>query len=151
MTGCDGPDQPPSLDVIVAFPSDTVRFSLPARTHRCTDGRTILLEGMIPEGNGVLVRLHFPDTIVSATYPVVVPDDPTTPGAVVAVRYLLRETPRAFFFDSGAVHVRRERTKISGRADGTGVESGIRTPTHIEYHDVSLPTRPDTVPCNFQR
>jgi hypothetical protein len=151
MTGCHGPDQPPSLDVIVAFPPrDTIRFSLPARTHRCTDGRTILLEGIIPEGNGVLIRFHFRDSLVTASYPVVVPDDPTTPGAVVAVRYLLRETPRAFFFDSGAVQVRRERTKISGRADGTGSESGIRTPTHIEYHDVSLPTRPDTVPCNFQ-
>jgi hypothetical protein len=137
--------------VIVAFPPrDTVRFSLPARTHRCTDGRTILLEGIIPEGNGVLIRFHFRDSLVTASYPVVVPDDPTTPGAVVAVRYLLRETPRAFFFDSGAVQVRRERTKISGRADGTGSESGIRTPTQIEYHDVSLPTRPDTVPCNFQ-
>jgi len=151
VTGCHGPDQPPSLDVTVAFPPrDTVRFSLPAGTHRCTDGRTILLEGVIPEGNGVLVRLHFRDSLVTATYPVVVPDDPTTPGAVVAVRYLLRETPHAFFFDSGTVQLRRERGRISGRADGSGVESGIHTPTHIEYHDVSLPASPDTVPCNFQ-
>jgi len=138
--------------VIVAFPPrDTVRFSLPARTHRCTDGRTILLEGVIPEGNGVLVRLHFRDSLVSATYPVVVPDDPTTPGAVVAVRYLLRETPHAFFFDSGAVQVRRERAKISGRANGTGIESGIRTPTQIQYYDVALPARTDTAPCAFAR
>ncbi len=109
----------------------------------------MLLEAVSPEGTGVLMRLHFRDSLVTASYPVVAPGDTTARGAVVAVRYLLRETPHAFFFDSGAVQVRRERAKISGRADGTGVESGIRTPTHIEYHDVALlPT--DTVPCTFQ-
>ena len=63
-------------------------------------------------------------------------------------------TRKIFYFSVtliiGFLLVACERTKISGRADGTGVESGIRTPTHIEYHDVSLPTRPDTLPCNFQ-
>lgn len=83
-------------------------------------------------------------------YPLVVPGDTGVTGAVVAVRYLLRDTPRAFFFDSGTVQVRRERNKISGRADGSGTESGIRTPTHIEYHDVALPARTDTVPCGFE-
>ena len=76
--------------------------------------------------------------------------DTTSPAAVVAVRYLLRDAARAFFFDSGAVQVRRERDKISGRADGSGTESGIRTRTHIQYHDVALPPPTDTVPCTFQ-
>lgn len=105
---------------------------------------------MSPEGSGVLVRLHFRDSFVTASYPVVVPGDTTAPGAVVALRYLLRDTPHGFFFDSGAVQIRRERDNISGRADGSGVETGIRTPTHIEYRDVPLPARTDTVPCRFQ-
>ena len=98
----------------------------------------------------MLVGLHVRDSLVAGLYPVVVPGDPTAPGAVVAVRYLLRDAPHAFFFDSGAVQVRRERDKISGRADGSGVETGIRTPTHIEYHGVALPAPTDTVPCTFQ-
>jgi hypothetical protein len=110
----------------------------------------MLLEAVSPEGNGVLVRLHYRDTLVSASYPVVVPGDTAAPGAVVAVRYLIRDMTHAFSFDSGAVQVRRERDKISGRADGTGTESGIRTPTHIQYHDVALPPPTDTVPCTFQ-
>jgi len=110
----------------------------------------MLLEAVSPEGNGVLLRLHFHDTLVAAAYPVVAPGDTTSPAAVVAVRYLLRDAARAFFFDSGAVQVRRERDKISGRADGSGTASGIRTPTHIQYHDVAVPPPTDTVPCMFQ-
>jgi hypothetical protein len=102
-----------------------------------------------PEGNGVLVRLHYRDSLVTAMYRVVVPGDTAVPGAVVAARYLLRDATHAFFFDSGTVQVNRERDRISGRADGSGVESGIRTPTHIQYHDVALPVRTDPVPCNF--
>ena len=157
MTGCHGRDagdderQPLLLDVTVAFlPRDTVRFSLPATTHRCTDGRTILLEAVSPEGNGVLIRLHSRDSLGAGSYRAVPPGDTTAPGAVVAVRYLLRDAPHAFLFDSGAVQVRRERDKISGRADGSGSESGIRTPTHIEYRDVALPAPTDTVPCPSQ-
>ena len=149
--GCQGSDRPATLDATIAFPPrDTVRFSLPATSHRCTGGRTILLEAVSAEGNGVLVRLHFRDSLVTASYPVVVPGDTTALGAVVALRYLLRDAPRGFFFDSGAVQIRRAGDRISGRADGTGVETGIRTPTHVEYHDVLLPARTDTVPCRFQ-
>jgi len=97
----------------------------------------------------VLVRLHFRDSLVSSSYPVVPPGDTTAPGAVVAVRYLLRDATHALTFDSGAVQVRREGDRVSGRADGSGIENAIRTPTHILYHDVSLPARTDTVPCTF--
>src|SRR4051812_26928090 len=86
---CRGSDQPPSLDATVAFPPrDTIRFSLPASTHRCLDGRSILLQAMGPEGSGVLVRVHSRDSLGSGSYRVVIPGDTTAPTAVVAVRYL---------------------------------------------------------------
>ena len=144
--------QPLLVDATVAFPPrDTARFSVAATTHRCTDGRTILVEAMSPEGNGVLLRLHYRDSLVTGSYRVVTPGDSTTAGALVAVRYLLRDTPHAFFFDSGAVQVRRGRggDRISGSAAGSGTENGIRTPTRIQFHDVALPAHTDTVPCTF--
>lgn len=156
LAGChegdDAADAQPLqyLDATVAFPPrDTARFSVPATTHRCTDGRTILVEAVSPEGNGVLLRLHYRDSLVAGSYPVVTPGDSTTVGVLVAVRYVLRETPHAFFFDSGTVHVRRGRDRISGSAIGSGTESGIRTPTRIQYDDVALSARTDTAPCRF--
>jgi len=98
----------------------------------------------------VLLRLHFRDTLVAAAYPVVAPGDTTSPAAVVAVRYLIRDAARAFFFDSGAVQVRREREQISGRADGSGTEKRHSDPDTIQYHDVALPRLLDTVSCMFQ-
>jgi hypothetical protein len=61
----------------------------------------------------------------------------------------MRETPRSFFFDSGAVRIRRSGDRISGTANGSGTETGIRTPTRIQYEDVALPARTDTVTCSF--
>lgn len=110
----------------------------------------MLLEAVSPEGHGVLVRLHYRDSLVTASYPVVVPGDTTAPGAVVAVRYLLRDVTHAFFFDSGAVEVHRERKELSGRAEGSGIENAVRAHAQIQYHDVPLPARTDTVPCSFQ-
>src|SRR5437773_1268061 len=132
LTCCHGrddgaPAQPRLLDATVGFPPrDTARFSLPASMHRCTDGRTMLLEAVSPEGNGVLLRLHFRDTLVAAAYPVVAPGDTTSPAAVVAVRYLLRDAARAFFFDSGAVQVRRERPPRQRGSGGAGVRTAAR-------------------------
>ncbi len=148
--GCDGAGggsrQPLLLDAMVAFPPrDTVRFSLPATTHRCADGRTVLLEAVNPEGSGVLVRLHFRDSLVSGSYPVLAPGDTTTPGAVVAVRYLLRDASHGFYFDTGAVQVR-----VAGHIQGSGTETGIHTPTRIDYRDVPLPLATDTTSCGFQ-
>jgi hypothetical protein len=104
-----------------------------------------------PEGSGVLVRLHYRDSLVAATYPVVMPGDTTAPGAVVTVRYLLHDVGHTFFFDSGAVQVHRQDGKLGGRIQGSGIENAIRTPTRIEYHDVPLPARTDTASCAFQR
>ena len=110
----------------------------------------MLLEAVSPEGNGVLIRLHYRDSLVTASYPVVAPGDTTAPSAVVAVRYLLHDATHALVFDTGAVQVRRERKRLSGRADGSGIENAVRAPTHIQYHDVPLAARADTVPCSFQ-
>lgn len=152
LTCCGGDDaEPLRVDVVVAFGSnDTARVSLPAAMHRCTSGRSVLLEGVTPEGSGVLMRLHYRDSLVTATYPIVVPADTTTPGAAVAVRYLLRDVGHAFFFDSGSVELRRDGATISGRIQGSGSENGIRTPTRIAYRDVSLPHQSDTASCAYR-
>lgn len=134
---------------MVAFPPrDTVRFALPASAHGCTGGRTaMLLQSLSPGGNGVLVRLHHPDSVVAGSYRIVVPGDTTEPAAVVAVRFQLRETAHSFAADSGTVEVRMDGRKLSGRIQATGIENGIRTPTQIEYHDVPWPLPADTVSC----
>jgi len=152
LTCCGGDDAEPLLvDVLVVFPAhDTVRVSLPAAMHRCTSAGSVLLEGVTPEGSGVLMRLHYRDSLVTATYPIVVPADTTTTGATVAVRYLLRDAGHAFFFDSGSVELRRDGATIGGRIQGSGIETGIRTPARIDYHDVSLPRPSDTVSCAYQ-
>lgn len=112
----------------------------------------MLLEAVSPEGSGVLVRLRYRDSLVAATYRIIVPRDTTTPGAMVAVRYLLRDVAHAFFFDTGTVQLRREGrgARISGRIVGSGIENAIRTPTRIEYHDVPLARPTDTVSCVAQ-
>src|SRR5258706_7913229 len=142
VMGCDGAGggsrQPLLLDAMVAFPPrDTVRFSLPATTHRCADGRTVLLEAVNPEGSGVLVRLHFRDSLVSGSYPVLAPGDTTTPGAVVAVRYLLRDASHGFYFDTGAVQVRLEAGKDSGEIQQAGQGTGRDAATRAGLPDVS--------------
>lgn len=132
-------------------PHDTVRFSAPARLYRCTDPRTLLLEAINPDGSGVLIRLHSRDSLVSQSYRIVPPADTSSGGAVIAVRYQIRETPRQFAFDSGTVQLARTGSTIGGQIRGTGVENGIRTPSHIEYHDVALPAASDTTTsCAFQ-
>jgi len=155
LAGCakqDTDDQPRLLDAIVVFPPhDTVRFSVPATTHRCTEVHTLLIEGFGPEGSGVLVRLHYRDSLGSASYRAVPPGDTTAPGAVVAVRYLLRESAHGFTFDTGSVQVTRAGDKLGGRMQGSGIENAIRTPTEIVYHDVPMPAARDTnVSCAFQ-
>src|SRR5258705_13550610 len=147
VMGCDGAGggsrQPLLLDAMVAFPPrDTVRFSLPATTHRCADGRTVLLEAVNPEGSGVLARLHFRDSLVSGSYPVLAPGDTTTPGAVVAVRYLLRDASHGFFFDTGAVQVRLEAGRVARHIPRARTGNGHSTTTRLGYPDG--PTPPST-------
>jgi hypothetical protein len=134
---------------MIAFPPrDTIRFALPATALHCSDGRSVLLEAVSPEGSGVLLRLRYRDSLVSDSFPVVVPDDTAAvPGAIVAVRYFLRDAPHGFVIDSGTARVTRERKSIGARIEGSGLENAVRTPTRIEYRDVPFST--DTVPCNY--
>jgi hypothetical protein len=135
---------------MIAVPhSDTIRLALPASMHRCSDGRSALLEAESPEGSGVLVRLRYRDSLTSDSLPVVVPGDTAlVPAATVAVRYLIRDTPHAFVLDSGRVIVRLERARISANIAGSGLENANRTPARIEFRDVPLAT--DTVPCHLE-
>ena len=135
---------------MIAFPpQDTIRFALPASARRCSDGRSVLLEAVSPEGSGVLMRLRYRDSLMTDSFPIVVPGDTAVvPAAIVAVRYFLRDTPHGFVIDTGGVHVRRDRNRIAARIEGSGLESAIRTPTRIEFRDV--PLSGDTVPCKYQ-
>ena len=155
LASCDGAaveeSGPHLVDVVVAFPPrDTARLSLPAKMQRCADGRAVLVEAVSPEGSGVLVRLRYRDSLVPASYRVIVPSDTANAGAAVTVRYLLRDVAHTFSFDSGTVEVRRADRKIGGRIQGSGIENGIRTATRIDYHDVPLPLATDTISCAFQ-
>jgi hypothetical protein len=135
---------------MVAFPpKDTIRFELPAVIQHCSDGRSLLLEALSPEGSGVLLRLRYRDSVIPDSFPIVVPGDNTAfPGATVAIRYFIRDTPHGYVLDSGSAHVRRKGNKIDGRVTGAGLENAIRIPARIEYHDVPIGT--DTVPCQYQ-
>lgn len=153
LTACASrDDEPLRLEATVAFPPrDTVRFALPATTHRCSDGRSLLVDAVSPQGRGVLVRLHYGDSLVAGDYAVTAPGDSVTvPGAQVAVRYLLREVTHGFAVDSGSVQVRRSVAAISVRIVGSGLENAIRTPTWIDFWDVPLTPTADTVPCVYQ-
>ncbi len=110
----------------------------------------MLVQAFNPEGSGVLVHLRHPDSVGAGTYRIVSPGDTAGSTAVVAVRYQLRETTHAFAADSGTVEVRSNGGKLSGRIQATGTESGIRTPTRIEYHDIPSPAAADTVSCARQ-
>lgn len=147
--GDDDSEPPLLLQAMVAFPpNDTIRFALPAVTRHCSDGRSLLLEALDPEGSGVLVRLRYGDSLVSESFPIVWPGDTTAvPAATVAIRYFIRDTPRGYTLDSGSVHVRRTGDKLEARAEGNGLENAIRIPAHIEYRDVPIGT--DTVPCSY--
>lgn len=130
-------------------PKDTIQFELPAVTHLCEDGRSVLLEAATVMGSGVLVRLRYRDSLSAGDYTVVAAGDTiTTPAATVAVRYMIRDVPHVFGFDSGYVALRREGSLLAADVDGWGFESSIRTPAKAEFRD--LPFTPDSVPCVFQ-
>jgi hypothetical protein len=124
---------------------------LPATSHYCGDGQSVLLDAVSPQGNGVLARLHFSgDSLSAGSYAITAPGDSiTVPGAQVAVRYLLREVAHAFAIDSGSVEVRLSEGAITTHVTGTGLENAIHTPAWIDFRDVPLSPRSDTVPCVY--
>lgn len=146
--GPDEPEQPAlRLQAIVAFPpSDTIRLSLPARTQWCTDGTSLLLEALQPEGSGVLIRLRYRDSLASDSLPIVVPaDTTTTPAAVVAIKFFTNDTPRGYSLDSGTVRLRRGADAIALTAAGSGIQNAIRIRARLESRDV--PIGADSVSC----
>jgi hypothetical protein len=148
--GPDEPEQAPRrLDAMIAFPpKDTIRLSLPATTTWCSDGRSLLLESLSPEGSGVLVRLRYRDSLSSDSVPIVIPDDTAAvPAAVVAIRFFVHDTPHGYSLDSGSVLVQRDGPRIRITSTGVGVENAIRIRAQIESRDVPIGT--DTLPCTY--
>ena len=108
-----------------------------------------MLEAASPGGNGVLVYLRYGDSLTSAAYPVIaLGDTVATRGALVALRYMVRDVARSFSVDSGAVEVRRGPRELTARVAGSGLDAAVRTPVTAEYSDVPLPA--DTVQCRAQ-
>jgi hypothetical protein len=108
-----------------------------------------LLEAVSPGGNGVLVYVRYGDSLASGAYPIITPGDTVARwGALVAVRYMLRDIARSFTVDSGAVEVRRGPRELAARVAGSGLDAAVRTPVRAEYSEVPLPA--DTVPCRAQ-
>lgn len=139
------------LDATIAFPpDDTIQFSLPATTMWCKGGagHSLLIESLTPEGSGVLVRLRYPDSLTSDSFPILLPGDTSVAtSAVVAVRFFQHDTPRSYALDSGRVQVRRSDDAISVKGTGVGVESAIRIRAQIESRDI--PIGRDSVSCNY--
>lgn len=148
--GGGGAEEPVRLQAMVVFPpKDTIWFALPATTHHCNDGRSLLLEAASPLGSGMLVRLRYGDTLVAGQYAVMIPNDTAAPrGAAVAVRYLIRDVPHGFSFDSGAVDVRRDGRTLRAHVEGRGLENAIRIFATADYR--GLPLTGDTVPCLYR-
>lgn len=133
---------------MIAFPpKDTIRLSLPATSAWCSDGRSLLIESLSPEGSGVLVRLRFRDSLGSDSVPIVIPDETTAvPAAVVGIRFFVHDTPHGYSLDSGSVRVQRDGSAIRITGAGVGVENAIRIRAQVESRDIPIGT--DTVPCS---
>lgn len=155
---CDGAAdaggaEPLRLRATVGQPyADTVRFAVPAAARRCTDGRSVLLEGAAERGHGVLVLLRAGDSLgpsprpLAGAFPLLAFGDSTTPrGARVAVRYMTRDAAHGFTLDSGVVEVTVSGGALGARVRGTGLEGGTRARLDAEYTGVSFV--PTAVSC----
>lgn len=146
-----GGDQSPSVRATVVRPQpDTVRFAAPAAAHACDDGRSLLLEGADERGNGVLVRLHYGDSLTTGAFRFIALGDSITPrGANVAVRYMKDAVAHGLGLDTGAVDVTATGRALAARVRGSGLESGVRVGLDAAYAGVPFPPA-DTVPCGFE-
>lgn len=133
----------------IAFPpSDTIALDLPAAMHRCSIGRSIVLDAIGYEGSGVMLRIRFQGDAPPDSLPIIFPTDTAAKvGASVAVRYYVHDTPHSTALDSGAVHLQRRAETVGARIAGSGLENAIRTPARLEFRNVPWAT--DTVPCNY--
>jgi hypothetical protein len=129
---------------------DTIQFVAPSAAHACDDGRSILLEGADERGNGVLVRLHYRDSLTSGPFRFIALGDSITPrGANVAVRYVKDDVAHGLGLDTGAVDLTATGHALAARVRGSGLESGIRVALDAAYAGVRFPPA-DTVPCGFE-
>ena len=131
--------------IVTRPPHDTTRLTLPGTAQRCGDGHAFLLQGISPDGEGILVRLRYLDSLDAGAYPLRSAGDTTTPGSIAAVRYLVRDVPHTFVIDSGAFDVAPGVNTITARARTSGLENAVRVRAAIEFRDV--PLLRDTIPC----
>ena len=150
LTACSR-DAPPRLRAtVVPVHADSVAFELPAEAHRCSGGRTLLLQAADERGNGVLVLLRYGDTLTTGAFPLIALGDSITPrGANVAVRYMKGDVAHGLSLDSGTVDLTGSGDSLAARAHGTGLEGGVRVALEAAYEGVSRPAGVDTVPCRF--
>lgn len=135
---------------ITRLPKDTAQFALPVTAYHCTGGRALLLQATAPEGDGVLVRLHYGDSLTTGVYPIVTPGDTGTRGAMVALRYVLRDAARSFWLDSGTVNLTRTAPALDASIAGAGIDAAFRASSMIEINDVPAPLPADTVQCRYE-
>lgn len=135
---------------VTRLPKDTAQFALPVAAYRCTDGRALLLQAAAPGGNGVLVRLQYGDSLAPGVYPIVTPGDTGTRGAMVAIRYVIREAARSFWLDSGAVDFTRTAPALDAAITGAGIDAAFRASTVVQIEDVPVPLPSDTIQCRYE-
>jgi hypothetical protein len=128
-------------------PRDTARIALPATFRRCPGGRALLIEAIHPRGDGVLTLLRYGDTLASRTYSIINPTDTSALGAAVAIRYMVGDMPHLLSLDTGSISVTEAGTRISARAQGSGIENAVRTRATIEYAGVGEGTAGDSTAC----
>jgi hypothetical protein len=154
LAGCgddDVADPDMVQTLVVKPPHDSTRFSVPAKARRCGDGRSLLLEAASQAGSGVLVMFKVPDSVTAGSYPVLwAGDTAARKGAMVSVRYVIRDSPSSFALDSGTVDLERAGERLRGRIVGRGIENAIRMFASVEFHDVPLRPSTDTVNCLYQ-
>ena len=124
---------------------------MPAVARRCTDGRSLLLEGINLEGKGVMVLLRYGDTLTAGSYSLLTPGDSVADrGAAVAVRFLTGSQEYGLAIDSGTVTLALDgRGALDARVSGWGIQNAVRIGLEAAYE--GLPVSADTVPCHFQR
>lgn len=129
-------------------PKDTLRFEAAASAHRCARGMVV---AGAARGNGVLVWLRSPDSIVAGEWSLLQRADTVSPrGATVGVRFSVAEVVRGVALDSGSVWVARAGPLFSVTARGSGLEAGGAGRVAVQAVFESVPVSADSAPCRAQ-
>jgi hypothetical protein len=147
-----GADDAPRLHATVVRPhADTVTFAVPVAAHRCSGGRSLLLQAADERGNGVLALLRYGDSLATGPFALIaLGDSLTARGANVAVRYMQVDMAHGLSLDSGSVDLTASGDALGARVRGSGLEGGVRVALDATYQGVPRPPAGDTVPCRFQ-